>query len=145
MGAEGSFAGSFIISGGAAVVSKTAAAPVERVKLMLQSQGEMMKQGRISREYRGIVDCFIQIFKHEGVAAFWRGNTANCLRYFPTQVKIFNLRKKSSYAYSLDRRDSMYSSFRMGLAASGRVISKSVFWSELPRTRRYTSNSFFII
>ena len=89
MGAEGSFAGSFIISGGASVVSKTAAAPVERVKLMLQSQGEMMKQGRISREYRGIVDCFIQIFKHEGVAAFWRGNTANCLRYFPTQVRIF--------------------------------------------------------
>ena len=86
MGSEGSFAVSFIISGGAAVVSKTAAAPVERVKLMLQSQGEMMKQGRISREYRGIVDCFIQVFKHEGVAAFWRGNTANCLRYFPTQV-----------------------------------------------------------
>jgi len=98
MGGEGSFVGSFIISGGAAVVSKTAAAPVERVKLMLQSQGEMMKQGRISREYRGIVDCFIQIFKHEGVAAFWRGNTANCLRYFPTQVKIFNLRKKPTYA-----------------------------------------------
>ena len=99
MGAEGSFAASFIISGGAAVVSKTAAAPVERVKLMLQSQGEMMKQGRISREYRGIVDCFIQIFKHEGVVAFWRGNTANCLRYFPTQVRIFELTRTKTYAY----------------------------------------------
>ena len=99
MGAEGSFAGSFIISGGAAVVSKTAAAPVERVKLMLQSQGEMMKQGRISREYRGIVDCFIQIFKHEGVAAFWRGNTANCLRYFPTQVKILTNAKNLLFTF----------------------------------------------
>ena len=35
---------SFMLSGAAAGVSKTAAAPIERVKLLVQNQGEMIKQ-----------------------------------------------------------------------------------------------------
>lgn len=36
----------FMLSGVAAGVSKTAAAPIERVKLLVQNQGEMLKQVR---------------------------------------------------------------------------------------------------
>ena len=39
------FAENFMLSGVAAAVSKTAAAPIERVKLLVQNQGEMLKQG----------------------------------------------------------------------------------------------------
>ena len=39
-----SFAENFALSGCAAVVSKTAAAPIERVKLLIQNQDEMIKQ-----------------------------------------------------------------------------------------------------
>lgn len=79
----------FALSGVAAVVSKTAAAPIERVKLLVQNQNEMIKQGRLDRPYKGIADCTARTFQSEGIYPFWRGNLANCLRYFPTQALNF--------------------------------------------------------
>jgi len=34
-------------------------------------------------------DCFKRVFTEEGIAAFWRGNFANVIRYFPTQALNF--------------------------------------------------------
>jgi solute carrier family 25 (adenine nucleotide translocator) protein 4/5/6/31 len=51
------FAENFLLSGVAAAVSKTAAAPIERVKLLVQNQGEMLKQGILSEPYKGVIDC----------------------------------------------------------------------------------------
>lgn len=82
------FSVDFLIGGTAAVVSKSAAAPIERVKLLLQNQGELIKRGHLSRPYMGVGDCFRRIFREEGLLSFWRGNQANVLRYFPTQVTI---------------------------------------------------------
>lgn len=76
----------FLMGGVSAAVSKTAAAPIERVKLLIQNQDEMIKTGRLSEPYKGIGDCFARTIKDEGVIALWRGNTANVIRYFPTQV-----------------------------------------------------------
>merc|ERR1712055_1193861 len=39
----------FVISGIAAGVAKTATAPIERVKLLVQNQDEMLKQGRLDK------------------------------------------------------------------------------------------------
>jgi len=47
------FAENFALSGAAAVISKTAAAPIERIKLLVQNQDEMIKAGRLSEPYRG--------------------------------------------------------------------------------------------
>ena len=47
-----SFAENFLLSGSAAAVSKTAAAPIERVKMLLQNQREMIKQGRLDKPYK---------------------------------------------------------------------------------------------
>lgn len=79
----------FMLSGVAAGVSKTAAAPIERVKLLVQNQDEMIKQGSLDRNYAGIMDCTKRTMASEGVGAFWRGNLANVLRYFPTQALNF--------------------------------------------------------
>jgi solute carrier family 25 (mitochondrial adenine nucleotide translocator), member 4/5/6/31 len=76
----------FMMGGVSAAVSKTAAAPIERVKLLIQNQDEMIKSGRLSEPYKGIVDCFKRTIKDEGFSSLWRGNTANVIRYFPTQV-----------------------------------------------------------
>lgn len=81
-----SFAIDFLMGGVSAAVSKTAAAPIERVKLLIQNQDEMIKTGRLSEPYKGIGECFKRTIKDEGFAALWRGNTANVIRYFPTQV-----------------------------------------------------------
>ena len=63
----------FMLSGVAAAVSKTAAAPIERVKLLVQNQNEMLKQGRLDKPYTGVLDCVARTFKTEGVLPFWRG------------------------------------------------------------------------
>ncbi|CAF3344781.1 unnamed protein product [Rotaria sp. Silwood1] len=89
-----SFIENFALSGVAAVVSKTAAAPIERVKLLVQNQGEMLKQGTLSRPYNGVIDCTMQTFRNEGLLPFWRGNLANCIRYFPTQALNFAFKDK---------------------------------------------------
>lgn len=75
-----------MMAGAAAIMSKTAAAPIERVKLLLQNQAEMIKRGQLKKPYLGISDCFKRVLKEEGVVSFWRGNQANVIRYFPTQV-----------------------------------------------------------
>lgn len=76
----------FVMGGAAAIISKSAAAPIERVKLLLQNQGEMIKRGQLKRPYLGLSDCFKRVMREEGLFAFWRGNQANVIRYFPTQV-----------------------------------------------------------
>merc|ERR1712029_903394 len=89
---------------GAAGVSKTATAPIERVKLLIQNQDEMIKQGRLDRPYTGVVDCTKRVLAEEGVGPFWRGNLANVLRYFPTQALNFAFKEqfKSIFAVSKD-------------------------------------------
>merc|ERR1712008_136355 len=72
------FMENFMLAGVAAGVSKTVAAPIE-----------MIKQGRLDRPYAGIVDCTKRTMESEGALAFWRGNLANVLRYFPTQALNF--------------------------------------------------------
>ena len=78
-----------LASGGtAAAVSKTAVAPIERVKLLLQVQ-DASTQIAADKRYKGIMDVLIRVPKEQGVAALWRGNLANVIRYFPTQVSFF--------------------------------------------------------
>ena len=82
------FAVDFLMGGVSAAVSKTAVAPMERVKLLIQNQDEMIKAGRLQEPYKGITDCFKRTVQDEGFISLWRGNTANVIRYFPTQVGI---------------------------------------------------------
>ena len=80
------FATDFLMGEVSAAVSKTPAASIERVELLIQNQDEMLKAGRLSEPYKGIGDCFGRTIKEEGFGSLWRGNTANVIRYFPTQV-----------------------------------------------------------
>ena len=63
----------FMLAGVAAGVSKTVAAPIERVKLLVQNQDEMIKQGRLDKPYTGVLDCTRRVLATEGVYPFWRG------------------------------------------------------------------------
>ncbi|KAE8135608.1 mitochondrial carrier domain-containing protein [Aspergillus pseudotamarii] len=109
----------FMMGGVSAAVSKTAAAPIERIKLLIQNQDEMLRAGRLDRKYNGIMDCFRRTAASEGVASLWRGNTANVIRYFPTQALNFAFRDtyKSMFAYKKERDG--YAKWMMGNLASG--------------------------
>jgi solute carrier family 25 (adenine nucleotide translocator) protein 4/5/6/31 len=83
---EGSFMLDMALGGVSGAIVKTAMAPVERVKLLLQTQDSNPKviSGEIAK-YTGIMDCFQRVSAEQGTSAFWRGNTVNCIRYAPQQ------------------------------------------------------------
>ena len=75
-----------LVGGTIGAISKTIMAPVERVKLLMQTQDSNPKvlSGEVKR-YSGIGDCFSRVKSEQGFLSFWRGNLVNCLRYAPQQ------------------------------------------------------------
>jgi len=75
-----------ILGGAMGAVAKTVMAPVERVKLLMQTQDSNpdILSGKVQR-FKGIGDCFVRVNAEQGILSFWRGNLVNCLRYAPQQ------------------------------------------------------------
>jgi len=109
----------FLLGGVSAGVSKTAAAPIERVKLLVQNQAEMLKTGRLATPYGGVVDCFRRTIAEEGFAALWRGNWANVLRYFPTQALNLAFKEQFKTLFNFRRDKDGYTKWFIGNMASG--------------------------
>lgn len=132
------FAENFMLAGVAAGVSKTVAAPIERVKLLVQNQDEMIRQGRLDRPYTGVVDCTTRVLKTEGVYPFWRGNLANVLRYFPTQALNFAFKDAIKAAFSVPKDASNAHKFGMNILSGGMAGTMSllfVYSLDFARTR----------
>ncbi|KAF2293597.1 hypothetical protein GH714_003160 [Hevea brasiliensis] len=133
------FAIDFLMGGVSAAVSKTAAAPIERVKLLIQNQDEMIKSGRLSEPYKGIGDCFKRTMKDEGIVALWRGNTANVIRYFPTQALNFAFKDYFKRLFNFKKdRDGYWKWFAGNLASGGAAGASSllfVYSLDYARTR----------
>jgi len=89
------FVRDFALGGISGAIAKTCTAPIERVKLIIQTQDSnpRIMSGEVQR-YTGIGNCFIRLYKEQGISSFWRGNFTNIIRYFPTQA--FNFAFKDS-------------------------------------------------
>merc|ERR1711988_901334 len=138
------FVADFLMGGVSAAVSKTAAAPIERVKLLIQNQDEMIKSGRLAEPYKGIIDCFSRVSKEEGVGSLWRGNMANVLRYFPTQALNFAFKDyfKSLFSFTV-AKDGYWTWFAGNLASGGLAGAASlafVYSLDYARTRLANDN-----
>jgi len=137
------FAENFALSGAAAVISKTAAAPIERIKLLVQNQDEMIKAGRLSEPYKGVVDCTMRTFKSEGLLPFWRGNLANCLRYFPTQALNFAFKDTIKSLFKSNPNESYGMKFTKNIFSGGAAGAMSlcfVYSLDYARTRLANDN-----
>ncbi|GCE98545.1 hypothetical protein ZYGM_004181 [Zygosaccharomyces mellis] len=135
---ESNFMIDFLMGGVSAAVAKTCAAPIERVKLLLQNQDEMMKQGTLDRRYNGILDCFTRTAKAEGIVSFWRGNTANVIRYFPTQALNFAFKDKIKALLSFKKEEGYAKWFAGNIASGGAAGGLSllfVYSLDFARTR----------
>jgi solute carrier family 25 (adenine nucleotide translocator) protein 4/5/6/31 len=110
-----------IIGGAVGAVAKTLMAPVERVKLLLQTMDSNpdVISGKVER-FKGVGDCFKRVSADQGVAAFWRGNLVNCLRYAPQQGSALAFNdaiNKAMPAY--DAKTQFWQSFGCKLFAGG--------------------------
>jgi len=130
------FAVDFMMGGTAAAISKTVAAPIERVKLLIQNQGSMLGSGRLTVPYNGITDCFKRTYAEEGMRSFWRGNGTNVLRYFPTQALNFAFKDTFKKAFNFKKSEG-FSLWVAGNIASGAAAgaSSSVFVYSLDYAR----------
>lgn len=123
------------VSGG---ISKTVVAPIERVKLILQTQ-DASTQIAQDKRYKGILDVFRRIPAEQGVASLWRGNMANIIRYFPTQALNFAFKDKYKKIFVRhDPKSDFWKFFAGNLASGGAAGATSlafVYPLDFARTR----------
>uniref|UniRef100_A0A1W7R9C9 ADP/ATP translocase n=1 Tax=Hadrurus spadix TaxID=141984 RepID=A0A1W7R9C9_9SCOR len=134
-----SFLKDFLAGGVAAAISKTAVAPIERVKLLLQVQ-HASQQISVEKQYKGIIDCFVRIPKEQGFLSYWRGNLANVIRYFPTQALNFAFKDKYKQLFlgGIDKKTHFWRHFLGNLASGGAAGATSlcfVYPLDFARTR----------
>lgn len=134
-----SFGKDFIAGGVAAAISKTAVAPIERVKLLLQVQ-HASKQITADKHYKGMIDAFVRIPKEQGFLSYWRGNMANVIRYFPTQALNFAFKDKFKQIFlsGVDKKTQFGRYFVGNLASGGAAGAASlcvVYPLDFARTR----------
>lgn len=84
----GLFAQDMILGGTSTSLSKTAMAPLERLKILFQTQS-ISHQIKKEEQYKGIINSFRRIIQDQGFLSLWRGNGINLIRYFPTQALNF--------------------------------------------------------
>uniref|UniRef100_A0A0D9WJ66 ADP/ATP translocase n=1 Tax=Leersia perrieri TaxID=77586 RepID=A0A0D9WJ66_9ORYZ len=78
----------------------TVVAPIERAKLLLQTQdgnaallaGGGRGGGGARPRFRGFVDCVARTARDEGVLSLWRGNGTAVIRYYPSVALNFSLK-----------------------------------------------------
>jgi len=133
------FGKDFIVGGISAAVSKTAVAPIERVKLLLQVQAVSTQIAK-DKQYKGIIDAFVRIPKEQGFSSFWRGNLANVIRYFPTQALNFAFKDKfkALFLKGVDKKTQFWRYFAGNLASGGAAGATSlcfVYPLDFARTR----------
>nr|CCC91900.1 putative ADP/ATP mitochondrial translocase [Trypanosoma congolense IL3000] len=64
----------------------TAAAPLDRVKFIMQCQRELQRSGVLETSFGSSWQCFRGIASTEGVRSFWRGNLIQVAALLPTIV-----------------------------------------------------------
>ncbi len=135
-----------LVSGILSILTRSASAPFERVKLLLQCQNELLRSGRITQPYSGIVNCASHLIFSEGISSFWRGNWVHILGVLPSQVFTSLLRNPIKKLFYVDQVRHGFLAFYTGndrlylfflffffLIRSSISASKRVVWSSSRR------------
>lgn len=122
------FVKDFLVGGVSAAVSKTAVAPIERIKILLQVQ-DISQQITADKKYKGIIDCFVRVCKEQGPITLWRGNLVNVIRYFPTQALNFAFKDTyRKYLCPFDPKKDKFKFFLGSLASGGAAGATSLIF-----------------
>ena len=77
----------FACGGLAGALARTCVAPIDRVKILMQTQ--FLRSGGGADKYTGIRQAWSTIIREEGVKNLWRGNGTNCVRVIPYSATQF--------------------------------------------------------
>lgn len=117
---------SLIAGGVAGGVSRSAVAPLERLKILLQVQNPH------SIKYNGTIQGLKYIWRTEGIRGMFKGNGTNCARIVPNSaVKFFSYEQASNGILWLHRRQSgneeaqLTPLLRLGAGACAGIIAMS--------------------
>jgi len=133
------FVKDLILGGTSGVIAKTLCAPLERVKIVLQTQSANAQlAGAGATQYNGILSSFQRIAADQGIAAFWRGNMANCLRYFPTQAMNFAFKEKYQKIFVRPQEQVGFTMFFLGYLAAGGAAGATSLTVAYPLEYTYT-------
>ena len=109
------FAGLFL-GGTIGAVAKTAMAPVETVKLLLQLAPAIASKHNLV----DVAACVTAVVNNQGFFALWRGNLVNCLRYWPQQFSAIAFNDVINNAFpKIDPRTAFWKAFAVKLVAGG--------------------------
>ena len=78
---------SLLAGGIAGIISRTTVAPLERVKILFQVQA-LSAQGA-PLKHTSVLRSLIDMYRAGGIIGMWKGNTANCVRVFPSSALQF--------------------------------------------------------
>ncbi|KAL7167670.1 hypothetical protein ACSBR2_038183 [Camellia fascicularis] len=117
---------SLFAGGVAGAVSRTAVAPLERLKILLQVQNPH------SIKYSGTVQSLKYIWRTEGLRGLFKGNGTNCARIVPNSaVKFFSYEEASKvilglYRHQTGKEDAELTPLlRLGAGACAGIIAMS--------------------
>ena len=126
----------FLVTGAVAAAPRTALAPLERIKLVLQTEPALRRHGNAlcddmlrgtnsasssATSLRGAVACARLLYRRDGILGFWRGNVIGCARYAPTQAVAISFKDTFHKLFGRDRRRDGF-----GIWATGQLMEGAV-------------------
>ena len=103
------FAKDLVLGGSSGCLAKTICAPLERVKIVLQT----------AKSNDGMLRTAQSIVRDQGTRALWRGNLTNCARYFPTQAFNFAFKDTIKGMFpSYSPKDAFWPFFAVNMACA---------------------------
>ncbi|XP_061181802.1 uncharacterized protein LOC133190282 [Saccostrea echinata] len=112
-----SFVADFAKVGAYSCLAVTFTAPLDRVKLLLQCQHELRKTGRLSKPYKGALECALRIYRTEGFIPLFRGNLIACVKPFPEQAINFAMKEAVKKMTRLSKEENAYIKLAKNLCA----------------------------
>lgn len=127
-----------LICGGlAGVISRTLTAPLDRVKVLLQVQGQQKLQGANSElGVKGVFD----LIKKDGFMAFFRGNGISCLKVFPENALRFMIFEQLCSSDLFSAPNSIAAKLLSG-GLTGITVQTIMYPFEITKTRIMTQKS----
>jgi len=126
------FVKTLLLGGTSGIIAKTICAPLERVKIVLQTQAAA------GTNYTGMIDCGGSIVRNQGIAGLWTGNTINCLRYFPTTAMNFAFKEKYQNMFVPERTKDNFGRWFGGYLLAGGAAGATSLTVAYPLEFAYT-------